>query len=143
MGTLLTQEEPAMRSLAALLCLALFGPALADDPKPWPQKGDIVYVAAVLPAVSMPIEQGEKLADLLELPACSPLDVGFHKKRIGFGDASGSARILEGDWKRAMFASREECLRAPLVPVKVHWRYGGDLPVYTIPTPKAVSAPQQ
>lgn len=120
-----------MRPLALLSALALALPALAGDaPAPWPQKGDTIYVAAVLPAVSMASYAGSKLADLPELPACSPLDVGYRKKRIGCGDASGSSRILEGDWQGSVFASREECVKAPLSQAKVQWRFGGDLPVY-------------
>jgi hypothetical protein len=131
-----------MKRLALLLVLVALPAAAADD-KPWPQRGDTVYVAAALPALNMPMDFGGKRSDLSELRPCTPTEFSrMQSKRVVLIDRSGGIRWLEGEWGDRLFKSEDACRKLVPADVKVQWRSSGYIPVYLI-VPAAPPQPEQ
>jgi len=107
-----------MKPLALLCSFALALPALAgESPKPWPQKGDTVYVAARLSgsnAVTLivPGIGGGKMPDVPTLEPCSPVTVrkvGSSGTTVIVQDDDRHERRLDGPWAPALAKTAGEC----------------------------------
>jgi len=123
--------------ILVLLFLSII-PTLADE-KPWPQKGDTVYIGARLSGFSpmtvmIPGMGGGKMPDIPALEPCSPTTV---KKRAKDGsmtlvkDDDGNDRKLLGNWDshlhRVGGACREQIKSADLPRVKATGGYRYEL----------------
>jgi hypothetical protein len=104
-----------MKRAAAVCLLALCLPALAAEPKPWPQKGDTVFVPGEL--------AGQFLTEMtltgemhnVTVPACAPLQVSFAPKpdKITVVDIARNAYFpLCGEWKGWVTQIAAECKKA-------------------------------
>ncbi len=94
------------------LALLLLLPFLLDADKPWPQKGDTVYLAAELHehTPALPLMGGEPDVNLA---ACVPLRcMGEHIFGLGFRDDRGSIHSLKGDWTAYLYRESEPCKAA-------------------------------
>lgn len=92
--------------------------AAADEPaeKPWPQKKDVVYVAATLSTISggaNPVLHGPPMEyTSTAVPACIPLKIKWsnHKKQRWFTkDPGGGQQQLDGPWPSRFHLTSSEC----------------------------------
>ncbi|HEU4402075.1 MAG TPA: hypothetical protein VFT43_08215 [Candidatus Polarisedimenticolia bacterium] len=99
-----------MRRSVALMPLLILFPALAAD-RPWPAKGDSVYVAASLKGIQNPrLVSGASLK--YDMPACARLTVTkADPKKLAWvvADPLGNNERLEGAWTAWMFKTEAEC----------------------------------
>src|SRR5262245_44048179 len=106
-----------MRPAPMLAVLLLALPTLADEPKPWPQQGDTVYVSAKIQArLSAYIPQGTEPGQL-ELQACVPLTVVHRSKGKfpGWGMSTADNLFVgfRGElWIERFHRGAEECRAA-------------------------------
>lgn len=96
--------------LVAVLCLSA---VLAEEPKPWPQKGDTVYVPGELSGLfgAPPLVQ----FNTITVPACAPLNVAFQPKPTKFyvrDEARGAAFRLCDGWSDWVLQTRDACIAA-------------------------------
>lgn len=126
-----------MKRSAVLIALSVCLPVLAEEAKPWPQKGDTVYVSAKLAGFNpltliVPGVGGGKMPDVPELPECSPLTVKSavdEQGELTAKDDLGNKRKLAGAWLARLHRSREECREKiereglPRVQSRGGWRY--------------------
>ncbi len=101
------------RTVVVLALLALFLPAAAAD-KPWPIKGDVVFVSAELVNVIFQVVIiGGSVNKESPVPACLTMTVRKVKAKkptIIVGPASGAGSMrLDGDWRDRIHSSRPEC----------------------------------
>jgi len=91
-----------MRSALALCLLMATAALAADEPKPWPQKGNTVFVAATL------------IGRWKDTPACAESVVRKAKAgRIEIETYSVALiNVLDGDWTAMLFRSQDECRQA-------------------------------
>jgi hypothetical protein len=104
-----------MKTRILLLTLAVALPVLADE-KPWPQKGDTVYVVGELtglfglpPAIQF---------NSITVPACDPVTVATRpkpNKLLIRNEARGAAFQLCAGWESLLHQKREACLQAKAV----------------------------
>jgi hypothetical protein len=104
--------------LQTAIILGLCLPAsAADEEKPWPQKGDTVYVSARLagfdPMMIIVGGYGGTMPGVPTLEPCEPMTV--RKATTGDGDTitikddMGNTRKLEGGWLTRMHRTEAEC----------------------------------
>lgn len=103
-----------MRSVAVLalllVCAAAFG---AEEPKPWPQKKDTVFVAGELTGTfgAPPLVQFSTVT----VPACAPTEVAFKPKaeRLYVQDEARGAtfKLCEG-WEAWIYRTSKACSEA-------------------------------
>jgi hypothetical protein len=94
--------------VALLVCLPVLA---ADEAKPWPQKGDTVFVAGDLTGsfMSMSLVLGWTT---ITAPACVPMTVAFSpkpSKAIIRDESRGAAFQLCGEWRTWLSKSRADC----------------------------------
>lgn len=103
-----------MRITASLALLLFALPVLAADDKPWPQKGDTVYVSLALSSSTpaMPLPGGMLQPRSVPVDVCMPLLV---KKASGEADRfilETPIRLtmrLDGEWTPLFHRSKAEC----------------------------------
>lgn len=91
--------------LVAVLCLPAFA---GDETKPWPQKGDTVYVAAPLAGFSPGSVVGYKAPDIPAIDACAPVTVKKAAEVLVVLDDTGNTRRITG-WSGRVHATAQEC----------------------------------
>lgn len=103
-----------MKRSLVLIALSVCLPALAEEPKNWPQKGDTVFVAGELTGViSVPL-----LVPTVQFttPACTPIRVSFSPKptKLMLEDTArqGVYPLCEG-WGAWVYQTAEKCSAAP------------------------------
>jgi len=86
-------------------------PTLADE-KPWPQKGDTIFVSARLLGMTSAAVAGFQLPDMPTIEACEPL---IFRKQSTDGrttiikDHIGYDRKLRGAWRTYIHKTVREC----------------------------------
>lgn len=102
--------KPLTLVLTVMVCL----PALADEPKPWPQKGDTVYVASELNGIfgAPPVMQYVQV----RVPACLPLSARFQPKpdSLILGDDTGRGGVFKfcAGWEAWIYSTQAQCKEA-------------------------------
>lgn len=95
--------------LAALLVLAT-GTA-AQEPEPWPEKGDFVYIAASFKSLTGPSTMPGTRTHY-DMPACVKLLIvkaNPKKQRWTIDDPMGGTLEISGAWTARMHRAKMEC----------------------------------
>lgn len=107
-----------MKTAAVLLCLVVVVPALAADGKPWPQKGDTVYVSAAIQARLSEYTGVASSPGQVAIKACVPLTVA-HRRAGGSSPGWGmesAERLYAGfrgeRWPERFHHTESECREA-------------------------------
>ena len=107
-----------MRHLIVVLALLILtAPSiLAADEKPWPQKGDTIFIAAKLEGFNNPMVMvggyGAKMPDVPTLDACAPTTLRSRSDeadRFTVRDDMHNDRKLIGEWLPRLHKTAKEC----------------------------------
>ena len=92
--------------------LLAFLPFLLGADKPWPQKGDVIYVSADLVSVTTEVARRAVVYPFAESPlaACIPVTVRkLGDELVAVQDPAGNGEWLRGPWAPRLHRSESEC----------------------------------
>lgn len=97
------------RILIVLMALSVC-PLFAAE-KPWPQKGDTIYISARLRWTVTVLLPGGPLHRDGTIEPCVPVTINrrVSEDRIYFRDEIGEGGRLEGDWRARLHRTTDEC----------------------------------
>lgn len=97
-----------------LWIVALVPLLLAAD-KPWPQKGDTVFVAAPLAGANITMILGMKMPDAPAIEACAPLTLQKRADDDAFflakDDQGHNRKLIGKEWINRIYRAQSDCLR--------------------------------
>jgi hypothetical protein len=123
-----------MRRALAVVALALLAlPALAEEPKPWPQKGDTVFLPAEISTTRHVYTTGSDPGLVITVPACAPMEVRgdpVPEKIVAEDQSRGVAFPICGEWRKWVRPTLKECKQlAASTPVSFQFKGAGSLRV--------------